>query len=198
MINKVESFKADLSLLSKYKVALMGVSAVMILLHHTWLTSDFERLGIIGRIVYYGNCGVDIFLFLSGIGLYYSCSKDSRVGKFYRKRFLNIIPVSFLIIFIYVMVRVCLQTQTLNEAIIGIIRLYENPAWFIIFIIFLYLLFPLLFSFFHGSGKRSILRLIICLTTIVVTCCTWRALDINSFSHVIFILKFDNHQYNRI
>ncbi|MCD7815569.1 MAG: acyltransferase, partial [Bacteroides sp.] len=45
----------------------------------------------------YGNCGVDAFLILSGIGLYCSYTKDPSIIRFYRKRGLRVV-IPYLII----------------------------------------------------------------------------------------------------
>ena len=39
-----------------------------------------------------GNVGVDIFLFLSGVGLWFSWTKTPSVSHFYRRRLLRILP----------------------------------------------------------------------------------------------------------
>jgi len=72
----------QLKLLSKYRTELMGVGAICILLCHSVgrgvLMPDF-----LSQILSYGNIGVDIFLLLSGMGMYYSlshCDISKRAG----------------------------------------------------------------------------------------------------------------------
>lgn len=80
--NKKTNTKAqnDLSLLFKYRKFLMGFAALWILMTHEWqiVTNEtsffFVTENFIKRI---GFCGVDIFLLLSGMGLYYSLEKKS-------------------------------------------------------------------------------------------------------------------------
>jgi len=61
----------------------MGFAAILIILCHAIGgavpidVSPFWR-----HILSYGNFGVDVFLFLSGIGMYYSLSKDTPKGYF--------------------------------------------------------------------------------------------------------------------
>ena len=88
--NKKTNTKAqnDLSLLFKYRKFLMGFAALWILMTHEWqiVTNEtsffFVTENFIKRI---GFCGVDIFLLLSGMGLYYSLEKNS-VSRFYYNR----------------------------------------------------------------------------------------------------------------
>lgn len=58
--------------ISKHRTALMGIAAIMILLCHS-----ARRISMPSAIAYplsFLNIGVDIFLFLSGMGIYYSLS----------------------------------------------------------------------------------------------------------------------------
>ena len=62
------------TLLSKHRSAIMGFAILWIMLFHLHVSVDFTPFMIIKRL---GYGGVDIFLFLSGFGLYYSCSKEN-------------------------------------------------------------------------------------------------------------------------
>lgn len=78
-----------LSRLSEYRTELMGVAVIFIYLFHS---------GDIGMSQYYnvffahGYLGVDVFFFLSSIGLCFSLSKDSRTFEFYKRRIARIWP----------------------------------------------------------------------------------------------------------
>ena len=93
--NKKTNTKAqnDLSLLFKYRKFLMGFAALWILMTHEWqiVTNEtsffFVTENFIKRI---GFCGVDIFLLLSGMGLYYSLEKNP-VSRFYYNRLKRVI-----------------------------------------------------------------------------------------------------------
>lgn len=69
--------KYDYSILSKYKNELMGISIILIIIFHFFdINVNCANMlicklwsGVISSI------GVDIFLILSGIGIYYSFSK---------------------------------------------------------------------------------------------------------------------------
>ena len=68
----------------------MGMAILSILIFH--YTEDCYTVGInYSGIVklyktYIGSSGVDIFLLLSGLGLYYSFSKNNSIKDFYSKR----------------------------------------------------------------------------------------------------------------
>lgn len=84
-------------LLSKYKGELYGFSILWIMIFHGL---NFKNTGLpkifkfISGFLKHGNCGVEVFLFLSGVYLYYSMRKDDNVLSFYKKRVLRVyLPV---------------------------------------------------------------------------------------------------------
>ena len=96
-------FNVNLRLLSEYRTPLMGIAALMIILCHA------NGYGVavphaVRSLLTLGNMGVDIFLFLSGIGCFYSLSKEPDTAKWYKKRFVRIfIP--------YALFRNCLHAK---------------------------------------------------------------------------------------
>ena len=82
MKNNVHSFV-------KYRKELFGVATLMILLCHSVSIVPFPDR--IGTFISYGTMGVNVFLFLSGIGLYYSFNKNGDIIAFYKKRFMRVI-----------------------------------------------------------------------------------------------------------
>lgn len=87
--------------LSKYRSSLMGIQILLIMFFH--FTEDCKNYGIrYSGIVYIfynyvRSSGVDLFLLLSGLGLYYSWKKNSDKMHFYKKRFIRI-SIPYLIV----------------------------------------------------------------------------------------------------
>ena len=69
--------KIDLELLSKYRTPLMGLSALLIIICHA-STYHVEMPPVVRFLLSFGNVGVDIFLFLSGVGCCYSLNRGGR------------------------------------------------------------------------------------------------------------------------
>ena len=93
MINDIGFMKGvafNLEWLSKYRTEIMGFAAILIILCHAnvaGVTTPHPITYLLGL----GNVGVDIFLFVSGIGMFYSLTK-CRGGKgWYRRRYLRIL-----------------------------------------------------------------------------------------------------------
>lgn len=92
--------------ISKYRKELFGISAILIMIFHIYqCVFNREQIYAEGAIVgfqYIDNfiCsfrfGVDVFVFLSSIGLCYSISKNS-IGKFYKNRFFRVVLPYFLL-----------------------------------------------------------------------------------------------------
>lgn len=79
--------------ISDYRSELMGWSIIWIMMLHF----TFNQVKPLGFIAQYGFAGVDIFMLVSGFGLYYSLEKDSCLPNFYKKRLLRIFPAYYLI-----------------------------------------------------------------------------------------------------
>ena len=62
--------------LSTYRTPLMGMATLMIIACHA-PASGVVLPQVLSRLLTMGNYGVDLFLLLSGIGVYYSLSKQS-------------------------------------------------------------------------------------------------------------------------
>ena len=65
--------KVPLSILSTYRTELFGLSIIWIMMYHSYLCEISPP--VLFRWIALGSTGVEIFLFLSGIGLYYSYHK---------------------------------------------------------------------------------------------------------------------------
>ena len=91
--------KYNLKNISNSRSFLFGIATLMILFFHSTIEIPSSNwfLKIIGFIKQFGNTGVDIFLFLSAVGLYFSLKKDSNVKKFYIKRIVRILPALLLV-----------------------------------------------------------------------------------------------------
>lgn len=64
--------------LSRYRSELMGLAMIFVMLFHVWLPKSNPMYGLVRC----GNVGVDMFLFLSGIGLWYSWTGNRSVVRF--------------------------------------------------------------------------------------------------------------------
>ena len=78
----------ELANISRYRAEQMGAAMLFVILFHVALDRGDPFYGL-RRC---GNVGVDIFLFLSGVGLWFSWTKTPNVRHFYRRRLMRIVP----------------------------------------------------------------------------------------------------------
>ena len=93
----------DLFSLSKYRNEIYGFSLILILFYHACLV-DYNWTSIM-RIFKIGYLGVEIFLFLSGISLFFSYTADHNLIRFYKKRLIRLLVPAVIILtpyYIYV------------------------------------------------------------------------------------------------
>ena len=79
----------ELANISRFRAEQMGAAMLFVILFHVALDRGDPFYGL-RRC---GNVGVDIFLFLSGVGLWFSWVKTPDVLRFYRRRLLRIVPI---------------------------------------------------------------------------------------------------------
>lgn len=79
--------------ISTYRSELMGWSILWIMMLHF----TFTQIKPLGFLAQYGFAGVDIFMLVSGFGLYFSLEKDDNLWHFYKKRLLRIFPTYYIL-----------------------------------------------------------------------------------------------------
>lgn len=165
-MKKVLMRKFDLVNFSKYRTELMGLAIILVVFHHLTFKSNSSLIGkgyMFFRVT--GAMGVDMFLFLSGIGLFYSYSRNSNIIMFYKKRVLRIIPTYLIICApFYAYTYLIGQSMNVKEFFLHLtlVSYWVNGTgdWYIAAIIILYILFPLFNKIINKNGIFGFLLLI--------------------------------------
>ena len=155
---------------SRYRGALMGAAILFIILFHVPLARSDMFFGL-RRC---GNIGVDMFLFLSGIGLWYAWVKNPSVGHFYKRRLLRIFPTWLVISSVYYLQRFNWQTGDYLDLLLDITVNWgfwlndELTFWYVPAIMMLYLWAPLYMKLVqHDPVYRWLPVLMVCWCVIV-------------------------------
>ncbi|MBQ0075467.1 MAG: acyltransferase [Prevotella sp.] len=117
------------------KSVIMGGAILMIMLFHS-------------GVLRFGEIGVDIFLFLSGYGLFFSLERNSKKTVFYRKRLLRILPTYLIVAVPYFIV----HSNSVSEFLLRLSTLSVLTKgdlggwWFIGIILVCYLIAPFLYN----------------------------------------------------
>lgn len=159
--------------LSKYRGELFGFSILSILLVHYTRDVDASKAAVSflerGFTKYYrdviGSQGVDIFIFLSGMGLYFAMQKTKSMYAFYKKRLLRVL-VPYLLsmpVFLFIMDFIVDKTKPynyINHLSFGSFWLNSGQSyvWFIALILVLYIVFPFIYEMVNAEhGLRNML-----------------------------------------
>lgn len=165
--------KFELSDISKYRTQLMGCATIMILLCHAngygVVLPPFLR-----NLLIYGNLGVDIFLFLSGFGCFYSLSKANNIMMFYKRRMIRILlPYIIVSIFFLIIDEIlhddfCFGQWLYEFSTIGFWHQHKG-AWFVALIIPIYLISPFLYKLLQCTSRKLIVCMLLITSIMVLT-----------------------------
>lgn len=154
---------SPVGLLSRYRPQIMGFAAIWVFLFHEWqeLLPNHPLIGAAEKmIVHSGFCGVDIFLFLSGIGLCYSMAKNT-AADFYRHRLKRIV-IPYLAVAVARGITDGWTVLTFIKNVSGYSFLFENIysfIWFVPAVLILYLLFPPYYKLMKKSRHTCLFTL---------------------------------------
>ena len=136
--------------LSKKRTIIMGFAIIWIMLFHIPGLSNILPKPI-SFFINIGYVGVDIFLFLSSYGLYYSLKKDSTIRTFYQKRITRILPTYYIILIIFGIINGIGILEIIKQvSMLGYFFPFLNWKpfdWYIPSLLFFYLIFPLVFKY---------------------------------------------------
>ena len=157
--------KINYNLISKYRKTLMGLSIISIIVFHFAYDvgihkSHYTLFWKLYKTII-GSSGVDIFLLLSGVGLYYSFKKNNNIKYFYKKRFVKILVPYFIICLPSILFRDLFSN---NGGILLVIKDFtfitffskgNRWFWYILLILFCYLIFPFFYEVFDEKQSKQ-------------------------------------------
>lgn len=125
---------SPLEQISKHRTYLMGLSIIGILLYHQYFVHDIW----LQVFVRFGGWGVEIFMFLSGLGITYSLKRNN-LPKYYGNRLRRILPAYLISIALFFLILLISEEYT-DSSWTGAVERW----WFIKAILLFYLIAPLL------------------------------------------------------
>lgn len=135
--------------LSTYRTELMGFAILIIVIDHLAFWNVITH-PIANAMMLIGSCGVEIFLLLSGFGLYYAYSKTSSDTRFLLRRFNRILPVFLITYLMNNMVCWCKGEDGWQ------IQYYLYGMWYILGTSIFYLMFPVLYTYVYKERGAAI------------------------------------------
>lgn len=178
----------NLKYLSEYRTPLMGIAALMIVLCHA-PAYGVSMPAVVAKIVGSGGLGVDVFLFLSGIGCYYSLSKlgTHSIGSWYKRRFVRIfIPYALMQIPFWVY-ELCVGSFDLIDDLytFSTIKFWVTHcgAWYVALLLPLYIITPPMYKLLEKFySKRLYLAFILILFIVLICFMNFEQMNNNSLA----------------
>lgn len=142
-------YHCKLGLLSKYRAEFMGFAILIVIFTHS-VDFGVNYPSFFGKIVNssYGRIGqiaVNIFFMVSGIGMYYSLSKNNK--NFYKRRFEKILPSYFMIsIPVFLIVDIIMDHENIGIFLLDVSTLrwwiFGIGYWYVAVQLALYVIIP--------------------------------------------------------
>lgn len=160
--------------ISKYRDALMGMAILWIMIHHSNLNLPNPFFGI-KRL---GYSGVDIFMFVSGLGCAVSLSKKRDMVGFMKRRIIRLYPhyMPILIVFLLIYYPNVSITEWLRN-IFGNLTGFSFWSmtgnqfnWYILAILLFYIFTPLFFETINKYDNKGLFVLLF-LSFVIGFCC---------------------------
>lgn len=149
--------------IGKYKSALMGIAILIVVYgHYFYYHSNFTAYQHLNITMWYTVGSVDIFIFLSGFGIWHSLSRNSDPLKFMQRRLGRLLPSYLPFILIYCGFFVLTDQMNKYQALGNLTtfgwwaQLGQQFNWYIPTQIAMYLFSPLFFRLIEQYGRRSL------------------------------------------
>ena len=155
----LKKLQFKLSDVSTYRSQLMGWSILWIMALHF----RFISLKPFGFVAQYGFSGVEIFMFVSGLGLYHSLNKQPALLQFYQKRLIRIFPTYAIIgLFAsFILLGDNLPTYLLRCTTIGFWTGMPYFEWYIPSIISLYFAAPFIKKLLDSRWSPALIVIVL-------------------------------------
>ena len=146
----------DLGWISRHRMFLYGAATLWIVMYHclTRAGGDF-MLGIPAWIQKHGMCGVEMFLLLSGFGLYRSMSSNPDIKRFYARRLSRVYMPAFIVAAVYCAVNYMSLQDTLYAISMFAYFFNTRSFWYVAFILIMYAIYPAIYALQRRSVKGA-------------------------------------------
>lgn len=192
---EIQKSRSPYYYLSKYRSELMGVALLCVVWFHSSFYLDFFQIGFLNRTflfikdICYG--GVDIFLLLSGMGIYVSLEKND-ISKYIKNRIIRITPVWWTYLAINVIFgRLFFEVYFTKLEMIGFatftgfwLDMKNRGNWFVYAIMFFYLISPVIFSLIKNSRNKKLMFLILIAISLAISLSFLRNFKLIVFSRL--------------
>lgn len=188
MASSVTPKKSPFDLISAYRSEIMGFCILFVLYYHSAINTSSAFLQWL-KMVCYG--AVDIFMLISGMGIYRSLEKNS-VSVFYKHRLKKIVPVWYCYYVIVVLAgHFFFNDEFRIHEICGFLtftgywlQLDDQGNWYVYAIMLFYLCSPVMFAMIHDSRNRLRTGFLMVLFSILMSFSFFDQLSLMAFTRL--------------
>lgn len=186
--------------LSKYRTQLMGIATLLIIFGHS-AGNGVVMPGWLEMLCGLASVGVDIFLLVSGLGLWYSLKKHSLEGEsikqWYIRRYKRILIPYLLIIGVQNLLAISHGTSILEALLeLSTISYWCNHkgAWFIAMLIPLYAITPLHYKIFNKVSNSNVYSIVMIIVVTILSALSYPIesaggqMIVDNIKHVLYHL----------
>lgn len=149
--------------IGKYKSALMGIAILIVVYgHYFYYHSDFTAYQNLNITMWYTVGSVDMFIFLSGFGIWHSLSKNSDPLRFMQRRLGRLLPSYLPFILVYCCFFLLTNQMNKYQALGNLTtfgwwaQMGQQFNWYIPTQIAMYLFSPLFFRIIQQYDRRAL------------------------------------------
>lgn len=166
--------------ISKYRGELFGLAIISVIILHyfgQFNSGDSNRLVFLIAKVYngaVGSVGVDIFVLLSGYGLYYSLNNRKELRSYYEKRFQRVlfpylvVGLLFWVIIDFILLKESMGQFVFDYSLLSFWMRGVQTFWYIAFICLMYILSPVIYKLTTSRIRFMIVLIFSCLISVIV------------------------------
>lgn len=150
--------------ISQYKAHLMGMAVMVVVYGHLlYYHSGLMNYEDLNFTEWYTLGSVEMFIFISGFGIYQSLKRNRDAYTFYGRRLQRLLPSYLPVMAVFCLFGMLFREMRVGEAVGNLttfgwwFQLPNQFNWYVPAIIVLYLLSPLFFDCLERLGKKNIL-----------------------------------------
>lgn len=151
------------SRISRYKSQLMGLAVMVVVYGHLlYYHSGLQNYDDLNFTEWYTLGSVEMFIFISGFGIYQSLKKSRDAFTFYRRRIGRLLPSFLPMMLGWCAINMIFGSMRIGEAVGNLTAMgwwFQTGRqfnWYVPAILVLYLLSPLFFDCIERLGKKSL------------------------------------------
>lgn len=149
--------------ISRYKAHLMGLAVMVVVYGHLlYYHSGLQNYDDLNFTIWYTLGSVEMFIFLSGFGIYQSLRKNRDAFTFYGRRIGRLLPAYLPVMLAWCVANVALGSMRVGEAVGNLTALGwwfqtgHQFNWYVPAVLVLYLLSPLFYDCIQRLGRKSL------------------------------------------